>query len=67
MDTSRKSLIGKVCCNNCLYYKKSKKNGLTLSVGKCELNGSERKRTERLSDCFTYKNQISFFERYKYE
>ena len=60
MDTSRKSLRGKVCCNNCLYFKKKKKNGLTLSVGKCTLNGSEKKRTERCRDCFTYKRQISF-------
>ena len=61
MDTSRKSLRGKVCCNNCLYFKKKRMNGLTLSIGKCILKNAKKKRTEKCDNCFTYKSQLSFW------
>lgn len=60
MDSFRKMVKDKSCCNYCLNYQPILKDGKKTSKGKCKFSGSIKSRTDTCKKSFRDKRMISF-------
>ena len=63
MDTARKMLVDRNCCNFCLHYIQLIKNGKKLCRGHCRVTGQYKQRTDyKCKRHFIEKGQINLLE-----
>lgn len=65
MDTARKFLRDYNVCGNCVHYNPIRKNGLKYSIGKCNVTGRIKQRSNKCKRLFRSTEQMEFNNTWK--